>query len=408
MINFLEIKECFHLALRNLRNRSLRSWLTILGIVIGVFLIISLFSLSEGLKESLMTQLRMMRGDLIFIIPGEIKNMIMTVLGGLEFSNSEIQTIEKVMGVETVVVFPYAADVIRYKGEAEISLLAGIDWGKALSVVKEDMGYQVTEGNFPRPGTKEVLVGSLVPKEIFPGMKVGDEITIKSRKFKITGILMSVGSKQDDSMIILDLADFRSVTNKKEGSQFLIVKPEAGFKVKEVVENIKTVLSETRKRKLGEDAPGFSVMTAESWASIASNIMGIIQIVVLVFASIALLVGGIGIMNTMFTSVRERTREIGIMKAVGAKDSTILTIFLFESGIIGVIGGFGGTILGIVLAKFVEKYSQTKMFYLSASTKPSLIIFGLLFSLFVGCLAGLFPAKKAAQLKPVDALRHYE
>lgn len=114
-------------------------------------------------------------------------------------------------------------------------------------------------------------------------------------------------------------------------------------------------------------------------------------------------------MNTMYTSVRERTREIGIMKAVGAKNSAVLTIFLFESGIIGIIGGIGGTLLGIILAKSIEIYGQAHpMFYITASVSPGLIIFGLVFSFLVGCLSGLFPARKAAKLKPVEALRHYE
>ena len=114
-------------------------------------------------------------------------------------------------------------------------------------------------------------------------------------------------------------------------------------------------------------------------------------------------------MNTMYTSVRERTREIGIMKAVGAKNSAVLTIFLFESGIIGLIGGIGGTLLGIILAKAVEMYGNAHpMFYIAASVTPGLIVFGLTFSLLVGCLSGFFPARKAAQLRPVDALRHHE
>lgn len=114
-------------------------------------------------------------------------------------------------------------------------------------------------------------------------------------------------------------------------------------------------------------------------------------------------------MNTMFTSVRERTREIGIMKAIGAKNSAVLAIFLIESGIIGIVGGIGGTVLGIILAKTVEIYGQYHpMFYISASVGPGLIVFGLVFSLLVGCLSGFFPARRAARLKPVDALRRFE
>jgi putative ABC transport system permease protein len=176
-----------------------------------------------------------------------------------------------------------------------------------------------------------------------------------------------------------------------------------------VVEDIKQNLKSTRKRRVGTDEADFAVITSEKMGDIAGSILAVIQFVIMAFASIAIIVGGIGIMNSMFTSVRERTREIGIMKAIGAKNSAVLSIFLFEAGIIGFSGGIGGTALGAIMAKLIEKYGQVHpLFYFSASISPGLIIFGLVFSFVVGCLAGFFPAKKASQLKPVEALRRYE
>ena len=137
--------------------------------------------------------------------------------------------------------------------------------------------------------------------------------------------------------------------------------------------------------------------------------MGVVQAAVFAFASIAMLVGGIGIMNTMYTSVHERTKEIGILKAVGAKRSTIIQIFLIESGVIGLIGGLGGIVPGFLVAKAVQLFGQVHpVFYLEASISPGLVIFGLSFSFVIGCLSGFFPARKAASLKPVEALRQYE
>jgi ABC-type transport system, involved in lipoprotein release, permease component len=137
--------------------------------------------------------------------------------------------------------------------------------------------------------------------------------------------------------------------------------------------------------------------------------MAVIQFVILAFASIAIVVGGIGITNTMYTSVRERTREIGIMKAIGATNGAIMAIFLFEAGIIGFGGGIGGTILGLGVAAIVQAYGQVHpMFYFTASFSPWIVIFGMSFSFLIGCLAGILPARAAAKLRPIDALRKYE
>ncbi len=224
------------------------------------------------------------------------------------------------------------------------------------------------------------------------------------------GILNSLGSKQDDTSIYIDLPIYQDVTGEKKGTaQMALVKIKEGSNLNATAENIKEVLQKTRKRRAGTDASDFSVITSEKMGDIAGSILGVIQIAIIGFAGIAIIVGGIGITNTMFTAVRERTKEIGIMKAIGAKNSAILSIFLIEAGIIGFGGGIGGTILGVAFAKIIEIYGQVHpLFYFAASITPGLIIFGLSFSFIVGCLSGFFPARQAAKLKPVEALRRYE
>lgn len=225
----------------------------------------------------------------------------------------------------------------------------------------------------------------------------------------IKGVLHSLGSKQDDSMIEMELEHFREITGLRGGCPFALVKISPTANQENLALKIKRVLQENQKRKVGGEELEFTVLTNERVSSIASSILLILQIFIGIFASIALLVGGIGIMNTMFTSVRERTREIGIMKAIGAKNSEILFIFLVEAGILGVIGGIGGTILGLLFAKGVEFYGQVHpIFYFKASINLKLIIFSILFSLGIGCLSGFLPAKRAASLRPTDALRYFE
>ena len=267
---------------------------------------------------------------------------------------------------------------------------------------------KIAEGRWPAPGKREIMVGSLVPTDVFPGLKINTEATIKGRQFEIVGILKSRGSKQDDSMMGMDLDIYRSLTGERKGAPQAIAKIASGFSVNEVSKNIKANLEEQAKRKAGQQGESsYSVLTSDALSGMVGSIMGIIQAVVFVFGGIAVLVGGIGIMNTMYTSVRERTKEIGILKAVGAKNQTIVLIFLMESGIIGLVGGLGGMIPGLGLAKLIQAVGQVHpVFYIEASITPGIVLFGLLFSFGVGCLSGFFPARSAAKLKPVDALRY--
>lgn len=405
------LKEYFNIALRNLRTRSLRSWLTILGIVIGVFLIVSLLSLSEGIKKTITQQLRSLGGEMIFVMPGDISNIMAMFTSGTKLEKEDITAIERTPGVETALTMSYQSLVARYNDEGKMVLITGLSWEKGIEIMEKFQGWSLKEGEWPTPGKREVTIGKQVETEIFEKpVRVGGEILIKGKRFKVTGVLNSLGSKQDDSSLYLDLPLYQDLTGEKRGTaQMAMVKIEDGSNVNKVAEDIKDSLRETRKRRTGSDIADFSVITSEKMGDIAGSILAIIQLAIVAFAGIAIIVGGIGIMNTMFTSVKERTKEIGIMKAIGAENSAVLTIFLFEAGIIGLIGGVGGTILGVLLAKIIEAYGQVHpLFYFSASITPGLIVFGILFSFFVGCLSGFFPSRRAAKLKPVEALRRNE
>jgi len=406
-----EVKEYLKIAIKNLRTRSLRSWLTILGIVIGVFLIISLLSLSEGLKATITKQLRSLGGEMIFVMTGDLSNPISMFLGGAKLEKEDVEAIKKTEGVDKVVTMSYQGSVVRYKDESKTVLIAGIPWTDGLEVLQKFQGWSLAQGDWSAIRKKEVLIGQQVANVTFKEkVKINNDLTVKGRKFKIAGILNSLGSKMDDSIVYMDMDSYQEITGEKRGSaQEAMVKIVEGTSVNKVAENIKENLQETRKRRTGTDVADFSVITSEKMGDIAGSILNVVQIVIFAFASIAIIVGGIGIMNTMFTSVRERTREIGIMKAIGAKNSAVLTIFFIEAGIIGFLGGIGGTILGVAFAKAIENYGQIHpIFYFSASITPGLIIFGLIFSFLVGCFSGFFPARRAAKLKPVEALRRYE
>jgi putative ABC transport system permease protein len=400
-------KEYIKIAIRSLRRRPVRSWLTMIGVVIGVFLIISLLSLSEGIKGAMMQQLNMMGSDLIMVFPGEISDFTTAFAGGLELTEDDIEAVRRADGVETIVPMNYKAEAVRHEGRVKTILINGVSWEYGIELLKDDMGWQLAAGRWPVAGKKEIIVAKAVPEDIFPGMKVGDEISIRGKKFDVVGVLKSLGNKQDDSTITMDLDLFASVTGEREGAKMIMAKVTPGYSVDDVVENIKSNLIESRKRRRGEDLPSFSVLSSEKILDIVGNVMALVQAAIFGFASIAILVGGIGIMNTMYTSVHERIREIGIMKAVGAKGRTITILFLIEAGFFGLFGGLGGIVLGLGVAKIAEFVVQTSAgFYLKASMSPFLILFGLTFSFLIGCIAGYLPSRSASKLKPVDALRY--
>ncbi len=403
------MKEYIKLAIKNLRARRLRSYLTVLGILIGVFLIITLLSLGEGLKETVMRELRMMGKEILYVFPGELSDIMTIFFGKAQIEQKAIDEVKKVEGVELVVPMNYKAETVRFKGKAKMVLLFSYPRKEAQELFKTDMGWKLKEGEWPNIyKEEEVILGKLVPEDIFPGLKPGDKIEIGGRKFVVKGILQSIGSKQDDSMIGLDEKIYKRITGQREGAQFLLVKIKSGLDPERMAQKIKKALTTIQKRKKGQEIQ-YSVLTNEKAGSIAGSILTVIQVIVFAFASIAIVVGGIGIMNTMFTSVRERTREIGLMKAVGAKDFEILLIFLFEASIMGFLGGILGTFLGIIFAKIIESYGQVHpIFYFKASITPGLVLFGFFFSFFVGLISGYFPAKRAATLKPAEALRYFE
>jgi len=407
------LKEYIKIAIRSLLTRRLRSWLTMIGVVIGIFLIMSLLSLSQGIEQAVMQQLSMMGKDLIIVMPGEVTDITTAMGGGMELSEMElseddIEAIKKAEGVDVVVPMTYKGEAIRYEGEKKTVLVTGIPWEETLKVLKSDMGWDIDEGDWPVPGKREICVGSLVPEEIFPGMRIGTKITLRGKQFEVTGFLKSLGSKQDDSQVYLDIDIFRQITGERTGAKIVMAKIESNYLADEVVENIKEKLEESRKRRKGQgDLPSYTVLSSEKMGDIVGNIMGLVQLIVIGFASIAIVVGGIGTMNTMYTSVQERIREIGIMKAIGAKNRSIVAIFLVESGFFGLFGGIGGIILGLGLAKIVEIYFQIHpVFALEAAITPQLVLFGLTFSFLVGCIAGYLPAKSASKLNPVEALRY--
>jgi len=405
-------KEYFKIGVRNIKTRKLRSWLTILGIVVGIFLVVALISLSSGLKNSIMKQLNALGGEVILVMPGSIEDPMMTFAGGAKLSKEDIQAVREVRDAEIVLPMDQRAQFVRFNNVQKSVFMIGMPWDEGRDFLTNFQGWDLAQGSWPSPGKRELIVGSLVANKDFFGkeLKAQDEIVVNGRKFKVKGILKSIGNKSDDTSVYVDWQIYQEVTGDRTGEAFTImVKPKDGVSPDDLAEEIEQALSEVRKRKRGEDVSDFSVITSEKMSSIAGGITGAIQAAVFLFAGISIFVGGLSITNAMYTAVRERTREIGVMKAIGATNKAIILIFLIESGIIGLVGGAGGVSFGLIIAKLAEHYASSGAgFALEAYISPQLIIFGLTFSFLIGCVSGYLPARRAAKLKPTEALRSYE
>ncbi len=375
-------------------------------------MIISLLSLSEGIKETIDRQLMSLGANMIFVMPGSEDNPMSGVMfGGDKLERQDLTAIGNTDGVKEVLPASYQAINVRFNEENKSIIVEGFPLTEGMEILQRFQGWSLSAGRWPEAGAKELLVGIKFGQDVFKTpVKPGDVFNIKGKKFIVAGILKSLGSKTDDSSAFMDIGFFQDLVGQQRGTaQMAMVQIEDGADTNAVAQRIKDNLRKVQRRAYGSDTLNFAVITSEKVQDIAGGVMAVIQFAVLAFASIAVVVGGIGITNTMYTSVRERTREIGIMKAIGATNEAVLAIFLFEAGIIGLAGGVGGTVLGLLVAWIVQAYGQVHpMFYFTASFSPWIIMFGLIFSISVGCLAGILPARAAANLRPIDALRKYQ
>jgi putative ABC transport system permease protein len=234
---------------------------------------------------------------------------------------------------------------------------------------------------------------------------VGKTLQINGEDYRIVGILKPLGSPTDDASVYLNDKDARELLNIPERVDYIYVKVGSGEDPIVVADSIERALRRERNVEKGKE--DFSVQTFNQLIDTFNIVFGIVQAVVLGIAGISLLVGGIGIMNTMYTAVLERTKEIGIMKAIGAKNSDVMLIFLIESGMLGTVGGAIGIVIGMGLGKLVEIGATQALgtAMLRAYFPLYLIVGTLLFSFIVGSVSGLFPAMQAARMEPVEALK---
>ncbi len=390
--------DYFFMAVNSIRHRKLRSWLTVIGIIIGVAAIISLITMSRSLEETIQQQFETFGANRIFVSgkgfqgPGTQSNGLM---------EEDVRTIEKISGIEYVAPGIFRSAEAKYRDETGFTLIGGLP-AEQYERFYADGGIETTAGRFIKEDEKYVaVIGYRVAEKMFSKeINLGNKIEINKINFKVIGIIEEIGNSQDDSQISIPLDAAREIFDEPEQVDMIIVQVKTGADIAATQEKIEKAL----ERKRGDT--NFEVMTATQILEQIGQVLGVMQIVLVGIAAISLLVGAIGIMNSMYTSVLERTKEIGIMKSIGARNSDVLQIFLMEAGMIGLVGGIFGTALGTVIALAVGSFSKSAGFLLIIKIEISVLLLGLLFAFVVGMVSGILPAYQASKLKPVDALRY--
>ncbi len=411
-MNFLEYLK---LSLQTFTTYKLRSFLTALGIIIGVATVIAILSLIQGLNNTVEKQIQSLGSNTIFVqkvgwTAGRIdfdiaaKRPDLTIEDAI--SISRLPTVERVSPTRE-----YILPNLTYKGNK----IRQVEVIGSTPDLQWTMNYEVESGRFIsdddyRRVRKVCVVGAGITQNLFPNEDpLGSRLTIYGNKFTIVGLLTKKGSffgQSQDNVIIIPLTTFERFFPKPTGFAAIFrglsiaVLPKSGREIERTIDDIRELLR--RRRRLGYDKPdNFGINTQDTLRSIYKNITGVAFLVMIAVAAISLLVGGIGIMNIMLVAVAERTREIGLRKAVGASNRQILLQFLLESCTLSFIGGGIGVLLGLSLAKIVSLVSP-----LSAAAPLWTIILGFGFSVFVGIFFGIYPATKAAKLNPIQALRY--
>ncbi|MEM4318621.1 MAG: ABC transporter permease [Candidatus Pacearchaeota archaeon] len=406
------INELFLFSLNNLKARKLRSWLTILGIIIGIAAIVALMLVSKGLKASVEEQFERFGVNTLSIAAGPSLEAFSLPIGGLfaekGITEDDLEVVKKVPGVKKALEIVVVTDITEINGEKFGTVIHGLST-EDIDLIFGERGYKIIEGrNLRAESEYEAIIGNDLLKGVYKKIgkvKIRDRIKIKGKDFVVVGSLEKTGERSHDASIFIPIESLREVYDVGKKIDNILVEVQEGRDAKQVAEKIREKLRKERNEKEGEET--FTVTTSRQLLEIFTNIIAIIQFVVVGIAAISLVVGGIGIMNTMYTSVLERTKQIGIMKAVGAKDNHILIIFIIEAGLIGLVGGIIGTILGIFGGKLIELAAIASGFYLLKIVLDlKIIVLGLLFAFFVGVISGIMPARQAAKLNPVEALRY--
>ena len=404
------LKDYFIYSVRNLRSRQLRSWLTMIGIFIGIAAVVSLIGLGAGLRVAISSQFGFLGPDILSVQASGLAFAGPPGTAVVEPLNDDLaDKIARINGVQSAFNRYIESATVEFNDRQVIRFGASVPEGDSRKIFETMVNLKAEQGRLLKDGdSKKVILGNNFKEDsIFGrGVKVGDKILIKGVDFEVVGILEKKGSFIfDDNMLVNEQAMVDFLGTEKGNVDVIAVKVDDPDKVNEIKGNIEKLMRKERNVDKGEE--NFQVQSPQQILETLNSALFAVQLFVYIIASISLAVGGIGIMNTMYTSVLERTKEIGIMKSIGAKNSAIFTIFFIESGLLGMIGGIIGIILGLTFAFGLSALGRLLLGteLIQASISLILVFGALFFSFALGTIFGVLPAYQASKLSPVESLR---
>lgn len=404
------IEDLIEYIIKNIMHRFTRSFLTILSVLIGIMSIFALVSFGQGLSKYVDQMSQQIGADKLIAQP---KGFGPPGSSSVFLSKDDFDFIKKVNGVSEAT--PMIAKQVEVKNDETkkgkwVFAMGMSTISSEQRLIDESFGgIGILKGRNLKNGDKNKAVlgySYQFADQIFgKPLKLGDKIFINEKPFDVVGFYEEVGNPQDDSNIYMTLDDIKSLFNVGDQYGFIYIRADKGVNPAELADKIQEKLRKEKGQKEGEE--DFYVQTFEQLVETFSTILVVLNAILVIISGISIVVAAVNIMNTMYTAVIERTKEIGVMKSIGARNSSILLIFFIESGILGLIGGIIGVSFGYGLAKLGGFIAASSGYALLKPYFPWWLIVGcLLFSFLIGAASGFFPARAASRLKPVDALRY--
>ncbi len=403
----MRLMSTWMIAVKALRRNMMRSMLTMLGIIIGVAAVIAMVAIGSGAREQVATQIGSMGQNMLMVMSGAARS------GRVHMGFGSAPTLTK--GDYAAIrqeISGITGATPEVRGSAQVTVgnqnVSTMVYGVSEDYVpvrswKVEAGQNLTDTDVSR-SAKVVVLGRTVAKNLFgDGDAVGQVVRIANAPDEVVGVLKPkganmMGDDQDDMVLVPWSSAMVRLTG---GTSFrsITVQAESADRLEDVMEQLTALLRQRHRIREGQD-DDFHIRNQQDMLEMATSTAETMTVLLGAIAGVSLLVGGIGIMNIMLVTVTERTREIGLKKAIGAKKNRILRQFLTEAAVLTSLGGVIGVITGIILAKVLSLLMQTP----SAVSVPAIIV-AVAFSTVIGVVFGLIPAVKAANLNPIDALR---